>query len=128
MLTSDREMDAALRVVGQVEGRFNRNYNYPWIFLNDRPFSQEFQRCERVLFFQSGVVLQSLTLCSLPSTNSRMSSIVSGPVHFAKIPDELWNHPPSVNWTMALERMEQMENDGIAKSGRIGSGFRLSFF
>jgi hypothetical protein len=57
-----------------------------------------------------------------------MSSIVSGPVHFAEIPDELWNHPPSVNWTMALERMEQMENDGIAKSGRIGSGFSSLIF
>ena len=55
-----------------------------------------------------------------------MSSIVSGPVHFAQIPDELWNHPPYINWTKATERMEQMENDGIAKSGRIGSGFRPS--
>lgn len=63
----------------------------------------------------------------LSSHHSRMSSIVSGPVHFAQIPDELWNHPPWLNWTMALERMEQMENDGIAKSGRIGSGFRPSF-
>ena len=52
MLTSDREMDAALRVVGQVEDRFNRHYNYPWIFLNDRSFSEEFRRCERV-YFQS---------------------------------------------------------------------------
>ena len=55
-----------------------------------------------------------------------MLSIVSGPVHFAEIPDELWNHPPWVNWTMALERMEKMESDGIAKSGRIGSAFRPS--
>ena len=48
MLTSDREIDDALRVVGQVEDRFNRKFNYPWIFLNDRPFSEEFERCERI--------------------------------------------------------------------------------
>jgi hypothetical protein len=53
MLTSDREMDDALRVVGQVEDRFNRKFNYPWIFLNDRPFSEEFERYERVYFHMS---------------------------------------------------------------------------
>jgi hypothetical protein len=54
-----------------------------------------------------------------------MSSLVSGPVHFAQIPDELWNPPPWINETKATERMEQMEAEGIAKSGRLGCGFRL---
>ena len=51
-----------------------------------------------------------------------MSSLVSGPVHFAQIPDELWNPPPWINETKAAERMEQMENDGIAKSGMKSCG------
>jgi len=54
-----------------------------------------------------------------------MSSLVSGPVHFAQIPDELWNPPPWINETKATERMEQMEAEGIAKSGRLGCDFRL---
>ena len=49
-----------------------------------------------------------------------MSSLVSGPVHFAGIPDELWNPPPWINETKMAERMIQMEIDGIAKSGRLG--------
>ncbi|SRR5216683_5165977 len=56
---------------------------------------------------------------------SRMSSLVSGPVHFALIPDELWNPPAWINETKVTERMEQMEAEGIAKSGRLGCGFRL---
>jgi len=56
----------------------------------------------------------------IPRTSSRMSSLVSGPVYFSLIPDELWNPPPWINETKAAERMIQMENDGIAKSGRLG--------
>jgi len=44
MLTNSWEMDGALRVVSEVEERFNRKFNYPWIFLNDEPFSDEFER------------------------------------------------------------------------------------
>ena len=44
MLTNSWEIDGALRVVGEVEERFNHKFNYPWIFLNDEPFSEEFER------------------------------------------------------------------------------------
>ena len=26
----------------QIEDRFNKNYHYPWVFLNDEPFTEEF--------------------------------------------------------------------------------------
>ena len=44
MLTNSREIDGVVRVVGEVEERFNHKLNYPWIFLNDEPFSEVFQR------------------------------------------------------------------------------------
>ena len=44
MLTNSWEIDGALRVVGEVEEGFNRKFNYPWIFLNDEPFSDEFEQ------------------------------------------------------------------------------------
>jgi alpha 1,2-mannosyltransferase len=28
--------------IRQIEDRFNRNYHYPWVFLNDVPFTDEF--------------------------------------------------------------------------------------
>ena len=45
MLTTNWEMNGALRVVGQLEERFNRKHKYPWIFLNDQPFSEEYEQC-----------------------------------------------------------------------------------
>ena len=57
MLTNSWEMDGALRVVSEVEERFNRKFNYPWIFLNDEPFSDEFkQYVVRVFIFFSMVL------------------------------------------------------------------------
>ena len=29
----------------QLEDRFNWKYNYPWVLLNDEPFTDEFREC-----------------------------------------------------------------------------------
>jgi len=56
----------------------------------------------------------------LAHPSSRVSSLVSGPVQFSQIHDELWNPPPWINETKAAGRMIQTENDGTAKSGKLG--------
>ena len=45
MLTTNSESDirGTVQSVRELEDRFNHKYNYPWIFLNDRPFSDEFK-------------------------------------------------------------------------------------
>ncbi len=45
MLTTNSETDirGAVQSVSELEHRFNHKYNYPWIFLNDQPFSDEFK-------------------------------------------------------------------------------------
>lgn len=45
MLTSNSNVEGAVQSVHQVEDRFNRKYKYPWIFLNDEPFSDDFKSC-----------------------------------------------------------------------------------
>ncbi|KAF9078360.1 nucleotide-diphospho-sugar transferase [Rhodocollybia butyracea] len=46
-LTLARNSDIAgvIHSMKQVEGRFNRDRHYPWVFLNDKPFSEEFIAC-----------------------------------------------------------------------------------
>ncbi len=41
MLTTNSESDirGAVQSVRQLEDRFNHKHHYPWIFLNDKPFS-----------------------------------------------------------------------------------------
>jgi hypothetical protein len=45
MLARNSDIDSAVDSVREMEDRFNRNYNYPWVFLNEKPFSTEFKRC-----------------------------------------------------------------------------------
>ena len=51
MLARNSDVDSAVRSVRELEDRFNRRAQYPWTFLNEVPFSDEFKKC--VVFPQS---------------------------------------------------------------------------
>ena len=38
MLVRNKEVNDAAVAIRQLEDRFNKKYNYPWVFLNDEPF------------------------------------------------------------------------------------------
>jgi len=44
MLARNSDVDSAVRTVKELEDRFNRKYHYPWVFLNEQPFSDDFKR------------------------------------------------------------------------------------
>jgi len=44
MLARNSDVDSAVRSVREVQDRFNRKFGYPWIFLNEEPFSDEFKK------------------------------------------------------------------------------------
>ena len=41
-LIRNAELWEIVKSIRQVEDRFNKNYHYPWVFLNDVPFTDEF--------------------------------------------------------------------------------------
>ncbi len=43
MLARNSDVDNAVRSVRRLEDRFNKNFQYPWVFLNEEPFSDEFK-------------------------------------------------------------------------------------
>ena len=43
MLVRNSELEGAVSSVRQFEERFNHNRNYPWVFLNEVPFTDEFK-------------------------------------------------------------------------------------
>jgi len=45
MLARNSDVDGAVHAVRSLEDRFNRKHNYPWVFLNEEPFSDDFKRC-----------------------------------------------------------------------------------
>lgn len=68
MLVRNEELSQALMSIRSLEDRFNKNYKYPWVFLNDKKFDPHFIE--------------------------KTQSIISGQVYYETIPEKDWN-PPS---------------------------------
>lgn len=44
MLSRNSEVDRAVDTVKELENLFNHKYRYPWVFLNEQPFTEDFKR------------------------------------------------------------------------------------
>lgn len=73
--------------IRQVEDRFNKRYNYDWVFLNDAPFDDEFK---------------TIT-----------TSLVSGKTHYGEIPKEHWSFPEWIDEEKAAKVREDMKEKKI---------------
>lgn len=70
------------RSIRQVEDRFNRKFNYDWVFLNDKPFDDSFKKVT--------------------------TALVSGKTHYGEIPKEHWSFPPHIDQDRARKVREDM--------------------
>lgn len=75
------------RSIRQIEDRFNRRYNYDWVFLNDKPFDSTFKKVT--------------------------SSLVSGKTHYGEIPEEHWSFPSHIDQEKAKKVREDMKERKI---------------
>jgi|SRR5579859_7508100 len=69
-LVRNGELWDMVRSIRQVEDRFNRNYHYPWIFMNDEPFTDEFM--DTVSAMTSGKAKFGTTRLPSRACNSRV--------------------------------------------------------
>jgi alpha 1,2-mannosyltransferase len=87
MLARNSDLEGALSSVRELEARFNHHFNYPWTFLNDVPFDEEFMR--------------------------RMRALIKAPVTFGVIPREHWVQAEWINETKAAESRQKMADCNI---------------
>ncbi|PVH18013.1 uncharacterized protein CXQ87_000923 [Candidozyma duobushaemuli] len=71
MLVRNSELKGALDSMRSLEDRFNKDYKYPWVFLNDVPFDQEFI--------------------------DKTTMMASGKTYYELIPSEDWNMPAHID-------------------------------
>ena len=57
-LVRNSELPGLMQSMRQLEFRWNRKYNYPWIFFNDEPFSDEFKVRQRLRSWQTKLTRQ----------------------------------------------------------------------
>ncbi|KAJ2782989.1 alpha-1,2-mannosyltransferase ktr1 [Coemansia javaensis] len=91
ILTRNKDLKDLRETLVQLEDRFNRRYNYPYVFLNNEPFSDEFKE--------------------------RVADVVSGECRFGLIPKEHWSYPDYINQTRAAEARKDMEQRKIIYGG-----------
>ncbi|KAH9050757.1 glycosyltransferase family 15 protein [Lactarius hengduanensis] len=85
VLCRNSDLGDVLWSVQQMEDRFNRRFGYPWVFLNDEPFTEEFQE--------------------------RVSALTDATVSFGTIPREHWVQPEWIDEDRAQEARRQMGMD-----------------
>lgn len=69
------------------ESRINRKLGYPWLFLNDEPFTEQFKR--------------------------EVAQMTRSQVTFGLVPKEHWGYPSWIDQAKAAEERKKMAADGI---------------
>lgn len=76
-LVRNKELQGLLSSIKYVENKINKKFPYPWVFLNDEPFTEEFKEA--------------------------VTKAVSSEVKFGILPKEHWSYPEWINQTKAAE-------------------------
>ena len=84
----------------QIEDRFNHQFHYPWVFLNDEPFTQEF----RIL----------------------TAGMASGDVEYGLIDNKKeWSTPTWIDTEKAQNAMEEMVRKDVIYGGSVSYRYIL---
>lgn len=102
MLARNSELEKAKSTVESVERAFNRWYNYPIVFLNDEPWSNEFVQ--------------------------QLNETSSGLATFEVIPESSWGFPAWVDVDSARQAIVEQGKKGIPYAGREGYHHMCRFF
>ncbi|KAJ2082387.1 hypothetical protein H4R24_001623 [Coemansia sp. RSA 988] len=105
VLIRNKELEDFLPTLRQLDQRFNNRFHYPYLFLNDEPFSNEFMR-----------------MVAASTTNN---------VTFARVPLDHWTIPDFIDPDEALRARRKMKAKNVIYGGslsyrhmcRFNSGF-----
>ncbi|KAH7103907.1 glycosyltransferase family 15 protein [Auriculariales sp. MPI-PUGE-AT-0066] len=93
VLAREVDLPGVLTSMQQMEDRFNHRFKYPWVFLNERPYSERFVNWT--------------------------TAMTSAKVEYGVIPFDHWNQPPWINETRAAEAREKMKSSKIIYGSSI---------
>ncbi|KAJ3808161.1 glycosyltransferase family 15 protein [Lentinula lateritia] len=105
ILARNSDIDGTVRSIREIEDRFNRRFRYPYVFLNEESFSDDFKK--------------------------RVSVLSSARMEFGTIPRDHWYQPSSIDEKKADAGRNRMVEQGIIYGGslsyrnmcRFNSGF-----
>ncbi|THU96600.1 glycosyl transferase [Dendrothele bispora CBS 962.96] len=92
-LARNSDLGGVLSSMGYLEEHFNKRAGYPWVFLNEEEFTEEFK--------------------------TRVTAATAAPVSFGLIPHEHWFQPDWVDEDRASEGRRKMASQGIIYAGSV---------
>jgi alpha 1,2-mannosyltransferase len=95
----------------QLEDRFNKKFQYPYVLLNEEPFSDAFKTYYIILFFE--VAYNSDRM------DRRISELTDAQVQFGLIPPNHWHQPDSIDEVKASAAREDMLKNNVIYGGEI---------
>jgi mannosyltransferase len=109
MLARNSDVDGAMASVKSVQEQFNTNFGYPWVFLNNEAWDDEF-----------------ITKVRAAGGGAQMI--------FETIPANMWGYPEWIDETRARDNMDDMQRQGIMYAGaesyhhmcRFQSGYAIT--
>ena len=87
ILVRNLEKIGITRTIRRFEDRFNRKFGYPYTFVNDKPFTDDFK--------------------------DRMHQLTNAPCEFATIPSELWDKPSNINIEAETNAMRKLHLQNV---------------
>lgn len=91
ILARNSDLNGVRHSIRQMEDRFNRKFNYPYVFLNEEHFTEEFKE--------------------------KTSTLTNAQTHYGKIDSDMWGYPDFINQTRAAECRKDMEDRGVIYGG-----------
>ncbi|CCD24187.1 alpha-1,2-mannosyltransferase KRE2 NDAI_0C05280 [Naumovozyma dairenensis CBS 421] len=104
-LVRNSELNPMLDAIKSVQKKFNNQFNYDWVFLNDDDFTDEFK-------------------------SKIKETIPNSTIKFGKIPKEHWSYPDYISTDKAAETREKMKKIiyGSSESYRHMCRYQSGFF
>jgi alpha 1,2-mannosyltransferase len=91
ILARNSDLNGVRHAMRQLEDRFNQKFNYPYVFLNEEYFTDEFKQ--------------------------KTASLTRATVHYGKIDADHWGYPDFINQTKAAECRQEMESREVIYGG-----------
>ncbi|KAJ8689338.1 hypothetical protein PTI98_013368 [Pleurotus ostreatus] len=107
ILAKYADVDTLVPTIRDIEDRFNKHHNYPYVILNpEAEFGDDFKK--------------------------RISVLTKAKIEYGVVPKELWDQPEWIDKEKADKTREQMDKDGIVFGGSLYHRnlwrFRAGFF
>lgn len=96
MMARNSDVDGAVASILNVQEQFNHNFGYPWVFLNNEPWTEDFKTKVTKAVSQDGS---------------------GATAQFETIPANMWGYPSWVDKTKSQHNMKVLEDKGIKYAG-----------